>query len=687
MPQVNIQGVGSVNFPDSMTPDEITHAIETEILPQAKPEPTPIQSVRGSIPGRFMQGAADPALGILQLASHIPGVDRSQQLAERQKADLRFQGINVPDALLPRSVDDQLSQNEASYQQARKATGSDGLDVSRFAGNVVSPVNAGIAKIAPVFGNTLLRRAATGAVAGAMSGAATPITDPESQKDFLATKATQTGIGAFLGAVLTPIVSKVGEAVTRVIGNKLSDANASQQTNQIIAQALKETGQKPEDLPPSFLENLQNEVNNSLRQGKELDAAALLRQKDFESLGLPSTQGQILRDATQFAKEKNLRGIANAGEPLQRVFDAQNKGLTDKLSSFAGDASESYSAGQKLADALRSTDQNLSNQVRSAYEAARASAGRDLEVPMQGLAQDVGKIIKDYGESNVPAAVRSRLGEFGVFGDKQSKLFTVNDAEQLLQQINKVYNPMNKAEAGALNELRTAVKNAVSAADDSGGVFSEARQLAAKRFTLQDAIPALKASADGSVNPDTFVNKYLVNGRTDQVQLLAKLLKSTSPDAYEEARNQIGNRLYRAAFGENVAGDKLFRPEEFSKTVRAIGPEKLKAFFSQAEIDQLKTIGRVGSYINSTPTSAPVNFSNTAGAAANLAQQALPGKASILAGLLRSVKNVQDVNSAVSPKIPMRPAPLSLDETSRELLARSLLLGSTGVSGALVPRN
>jgi hypothetical protein len=36
MPRVNIPGVGTVNFPDTMKPEEITHAIETDILPKAK---------------------------------------------------------------------------------------------------------------------------------------------------------------------------------------------------------------------------------------------------------------------------------------------------------------------------------------------------------------------------------------------------------------------------------------------------------------------------------------------------------------------------------------------------------------------------------------------------------------------------------------------------------------------------
>jgi len=34
MPIVNVEGIGQVNFPDSMSPEQITNAIQEDILPQ-----------------------------------------------------------------------------------------------------------------------------------------------------------------------------------------------------------------------------------------------------------------------------------------------------------------------------------------------------------------------------------------------------------------------------------------------------------------------------------------------------------------------------------------------------------------------------------------------------------------------------------------------------------------------------
>ena len=42
MPSVNIPNVGTVNFPDSMSHDEIVHAIETDIIPKSQAANAPV---------------------------------------------------------------------------------------------------------------------------------------------------------------------------------------------------------------------------------------------------------------------------------------------------------------------------------------------------------------------------------------------------------------------------------------------------------------------------------------------------------------------------------------------------------------------------------------------------------------------------------------------------------------------
>jgi hypothetical protein len=106
---------------------------------------------------------------------------------------------------------------------------------------------------------------------------------------------------------------------------------------------------------------------------------------------------------------------------------------------------------------------------------------------------------------------------------------------------------------------------------------------------------------------------------------MAKLLKEHAPEAYQQARAQIGAELRRAGFGENIAGDKPFSQERFNAKLRQMGTARLQAFFTPDEIATLRTAGRVGAYMESPPAGSAVNFSNSGSAVANVAQAAAPG--------------------------------------------------------------
>lgn len=50
-------------------------------------------------------------------------------------------------------------------------------------------------------------------------------------------------------------------------------------------------------------------------------------------------------------------------------------------------------------------------------------------------------------------------------------------------------------------------------------------------------MPALKAAADGTVAPDDFIRRFVLNGKVEELQGMAKILKATDPDAYGQARS------------------------------------------------------------------------------------------------------------------------------------------------------
>jgi hypothetical protein len=309
-----------------------------------------------------------------------------------------------------------------------------------------------------------------------------------------------------------------------------------------------------------------------------------------------------------------------------------------------------------------------------------------LEVPLQGLAQDYAQVLNDFGDK-IPGAIRSKFAALGLDPlnpSNQKQLFTLENANALLQNINEHVGG-DRATNLALGKLRDAVKGAVLATDSSGGPFAPAVRAAAERFKLQDAVPALKAASDGTVAPDDFVRRFVVNGKTDEVKGLADILKQTDPTAWQEARAQIADTLKRAAFGENVAGDAPFSPSRYMGQVRRLGADKLRAFFSPPEVEDILRVGRVGAYINQAPNASVVNNSGTAAAVANLVMRGGAG-ASRIPGVNLAVdigrhavgaaQRRGAVRNALAAIVPETKAPLSSEQMNA--LAQLLATGEAG---------
>lgn len=615
----------------------------------------------------------------------------------------------------PEQIDAGIRTRERDLDAARRAnmpqtlstlvTGEQqpGIDWWRLGGNVVSPVNIVGAGLTAA---TNVGRAAVGAGMGLFGGATQPVV-VEQDKPYLGQKTAQMGLGAAAGAVATPILGKFADAVTTRINNAVQKgaraAAAPQQADEMIVEALREIGQKIDDFPPDALAKIRKTVTDSLVAGKELDAAQLARMADFERLGMKPLAGQVTRDPAQWSNEYNLARSGEVGKPIAQRLIGQNQQLTEQIGSFgARDAGDALGAGLKVTGALQEFDKRAGAAVGKAYDAARASTGVDQGIPLQGLAQDFETVRRKFGEQNIPSAVRGILDEFGIVSGKQTKIFTPRDAEEVLQVINANADPAKKAEYAALGALRNAVKRTVEEAP-TGDAFGGARKAAAARFKLLDAVPAIQAAADGSVSPDAFVQKFVISNKdSKQVIDLAKVLSRQSPEALDEARNQVGAHLFRSAFGENLAGDAPFSPERFAKVLRDIGDAKLSAFYTPAQIADLKALARVGAYINKLPAVSSANTSNSANRALDMVQQ-IPGlnlalntmgpvataSARGLNALISAATRGKQVQQAINPTVQATEAALPPAAAQlRDLLSGSLAAGSAAtVAGTTFGRD
>lgn len=635
-------------------------------------KPTLGQKVQASMPGRALQGMRDQFDGAAQLLPRGLAFATSAGGLSPNPVSKFFSGE-------AERVDGMVSDNARQYETARKVTGQEGFDGARLFGNVVSPMNAAIATKLPVAAS-LTGRVFQGAGLGALGGALTPV-DRQENPDFAATKAGQMALGAAVGGVATPVLGKVADSVGRfVAGRKSPSPVVLQKTTEDFARDM---GLDWQSMATKERSDLFEMVKAASAGNAGKDPAALARAADFKAAGIPYLTGQATRDPRQFAAEKNLSQLPGVGDELTARLSEQSNLLRQKVGAFAVGASDEQSGGGLLASSLKTFDTKKAKEVSAAYKAARESAGKDVELPMQGLAQDYADVLDRFGDK-VPSGVRNQFKKYGIEqgGDMtQRKLFTVEEADKLLKVIND-NGGSDKTTDTALTALRESVKRAVTTDGGAEDVFAPARKLAAQRFSMQDAIPALEAASSGRANPDTFVTSFILNknAQMGQVQKLAKILKDEDPAAFGEARSQIGAYLQRKAFGENPAGDAKFNPAQFAKALRELGDSKLGSFFTPDEVGQLQRLGRVGAYVESIPAGRMPNTSGNWGAITSLATR-LPGVPASLAiggALKNSVSNQMTATNALSGQLPTKLSAEQVRLMSQLLAGGSLASGNTG---------
>jgi len=631
-------------------------------------KPTTRQQVQASFPMRVLQGARDP-------------IDAGAQLLPRGLQFVTSAGGMAPNPVSEwfgkeaQGVDQGISENEAQYEAARRATGQEGFDAGRFVGNVVSPANAAIAARLPA-GATTAGRVGTGMALGASGGALSPV-NTQNNPDFAGTKAGQMLVGGIAGGVLTPIAGKVADKFASYIASKRAPSELVMQKS--AADIAQEMGLDYSAMTARQRTSLMDEIRTALQANLGKDPAAAMRKADFEAEGMPFLTGQATRDPLQFAAEKNL---AQGNKEIASVLQQQGAQLRSNIGKYGIGAAPEQQAGPTLINALRNYSDKLGEGVKGAYTVARNSAGKDAEVPMQGLAQDFATVLDNFGDK-IPSGVLNQFKKYGILegGDMtQRKIFTVEEADKLLKVIN-ANQSSDKATNAALTALRGAVKKAVTEDAGADDVFAGARKLAAEKFRLEDAVPALEASASGAANPDTFVTNFIVskNAQTPQVQQLAKILREQDPQAFSEARAQVGAYLQRQALGENLAGDRAIRPEMYAKALRQFGEEKLGAFFTPQEISSMQRNARIAAYIDSVPNASRPNTSGNWQAISNVAQK-LPFMPTTLAlgGALKStVGNQLDAARALSGKLPTNPSPEEIAFISKVLGGGAVATGST----------
>lgn len=633
-------GITIQNIPDDEPADSprLKQRV-TEIRSQMNPPPTDRQKTLTSAPMRFIRGMKDPIDGAAQLlqwgaenspvslASKALGGPSVAGLLNRAANAIGGEGTFLGDVLGVKggeNMDRDIQQAEQEYQEARKATApvnpqtgerDPGFDLARLGGNMASPANVIAARLTPALrvGEPVRQLAAKGATGGAVGAGMQPVTG----ENFGAEKLGQVAAGAAGGAVLGPLLSKVGDSAARFVQRWRNSSNTVNVTperlREMVRRQLEADGIEATSIPDHVFNRLTDDVRASLAAGRQLDPAAALRQQDFEALNLPALQGQVTRNPAQWQREFNLAGVEGVGEPLQAVMAQQSRGIQGRMQRGAGAALEPFEAGQQLIEAGRRAQQARNQGVSQAYQAFRDATGRDLDVPLQGLAQDYANTLREFGDA-IPGAVRKQFEGLGLMSGKQLRSLSIEDAERLIKTINSNTDPKNTVSYRALGELRTAVQNAITTAaggDDAAAgaaqLARDARSAAAANFRNLESTPALRAAMEG-MEPDQFVQRFVIGGKVNEIQRFAQ---AVGPEGREQMAAQLWMHLQSKAFGANAAGDGKAAQAALNAELRKIGRPKLVALLGEQGADEAMRIGRVLAYIKQVPEGATPGVSGS----------------------------------------------------------------------------
>ncbi len=311
------------------------------------------------------KGITDPITGGAQLLTNMlpKSLVDAGNAANNWLADKTGLVARLPEG----GVDQQVREQEASYQARRKAQGESGFDAWRMGGNIISPANLAIAARTPA-AVTAAGRLGMGAASGAVGAALAPV----SEGDFADEKLKQIGTGAAVGGAL-PVVTGSVKRLANVLRAGLIDPFTEAGRQKIVGSALIRAASNP------------------------AEAAGNMSMSSGATPGFGPTAAQSANDPGIASLERAARAIDPAG--FGDVDQTQRASLVNALRSIAGTPEGRAAAVSAREDATN----QLYRQAKNASIPVDAELGALMERPsMQAAMADARQLAAERGQASVP---------------------------------------------------------------------------------------------------------------------------------------------------------------------------------------------------------------------------------------------------------------------------------------------
>lgn len=493
-------------------------------------------------------------------------------------------------------------------------------------------------------------------------------------------EAQQAG-AALLGGVAGGMLPGAANAMVNT-GRRLLNQLTPQQMDVQISNVLQRAGMDYSQVPERARQSLRSQMQDALRAGQELDPTAVRRLAEFQTIGATPTRGMVTQDPVRITQEMNLAkiGATSADDQLQglaRIQNQNNTRLIDVMNESGANRGDPFAAGQRAIGAIQGRDADMASKVTGLYQQARDTTGRSAALDGAAFTKQASQML-DEGllGGALPKDVETHLNRIA-----QGQVpFNVDYAEQLKTRIAALQRASSDGSTRmALGTVRNALEETpLMPGQDAGkeaiGAFNQARQAARQRFGWQESAKPIQAALNGA-EPDKFVEQFVIRGTLADASAVAK----NAP--VEEVKTAILAHLKDKALNGQADEVGKFSQSAFNKALNQIGDRKLALYFSPEEVNQIKTIGRVASYMQNQPVGSAVNNSNSGALLLGKGLDVL-NKLPVVGPLAGPA--LQNINISMQQRAAQNVLPGLLAPQSRPSLASGLLAPAAAFSGGLL---
>ena len=462
-------------------------------------------------------------------------------------------------------------------------------------------------------------------------------------------------LGGLAGGVAAGAAPAVFDSGYNLWKNLRGTNMTTQQLDAKIGFILKNTGVDYSEVPEKIRQSMRAEMAGSLKADKEFSPEAVARLLDFKRVGATPTRGMVSQDPIQITREMNLAKTgANSSDSalhgMALLQNQNNKTLIRNMNDAGALNGDPFAAGQSTIGAINSRNDASGKIVSGLYDSARAMPGGNTQLDRKPFVDGIyGALAKENKMAYLPEDISNTInsisaGQVTRNGQTFKVPFDANALDNLMTDIATAQRGTSDGNIKrALTLARQAIDGtqlapikgqSINGAADFMDAVNLARGAAKSRFGWQESSKPIEAAL-GGVEPDKFIQRFVINGSLSDAESIAKNAGS------ESVKNAIVAHLKGKAIGSADDDFGKFSQAAYKTALAQIGDRKLAVFFSPTELEQLKAVGRVASAMQVQPIGSAVNNSNSGAMLIGKGYDALkggigmiPGVGPVTAGLL-----------------------------------------------------